>query len=407
MKLNYKKILDSYSLDELIVLALVLSIFVSVYFTIAALVMTLAYLIMQNRISAIFASVRRAYWILAFCAVSFVVSVLYKNVNGMLIAAAMLVIFLIAMYVRSVMTRALFEKIINLSIAASIFCFAVAIIQQFIHWGHNYRADSTFFNANYYATIIEFVILFCVYRLFTDTSLKMKVYYSSVMLINIFGLYLCDCRTAFIVLAFSVMVMMIFMRKFKELFIFLGVGFAAMVSLYFIPELFPRGKQLDGDIGIRILIWKTSVKGILESPLFGQGGGTYGNIFARFNGHPAPHAHNLLLDPLLNFGIVGFAMLLKYLKTNVTSIFQMYGSKQDHEKFCLSAALIACVVFHGMFDITVFGLQTGLLLVVFLGVGGIPESHTAAYGMNAYQTLLTMREGQKASFLSFLNIKKP
>ncbi len=325
----------------------------------------------------------------------------------MLIAVAMAVIFLIAMYVRSVMTRALFEKIIDVSIMASIYCFGVAIFQQLIHWGDNYRADSTFFNANYYATIIEFVILFCVYRLFSDSPMKRKVYHSAIILINIFGLYLCDCRTAFIVLAFSVMVMMIFMRKFKELFIFLGVGLAAMASLYFIPELFPRGKQLDGDIGIRILIWKTSVKGILESPLFGQGGGTYGHIFAKFNGHPAPHAHNLLLDPLLNFGIVGFAMLLKYLKTNLTSIFQMYGNRQDQDKFCLCAAVIACVVFHGMFDITVFGLQTGLLLVVFLGVGGIPESHAAPCSMNAYQALLTMREGQKGSFLSFLNIKKP
>ena len=273
--------------------------------------MTLAYLIMQNRIGAIFTAVRRSYWILAFCATSFLVSIFYKNTNGMLIAVAMSIIFLIAMYVRSVMTRALFEKIIDLSIMASIYCFGIAIIQQLLHWGDNYRADSTFFNANYYATIIEFVILFCVYRLFSDSSMKRKVYHSAVILINIFGLYLCDCRTAFIVLAFSVIVMMIFMRKFKELFIFLGVGFAAVASLYFIPELFPRGKQLDGDIGIRILIWKTSVKGILESPLFGQGGGTYGNIYAKFNGHPAPHAHNLLLDPLLNFGIVGFAMLFK------------------------------------------------------------------------------------------------
>jgi O-antigen ligase len=408
MTVLFKKLTSNYTLDELIVLGLALSIFVSIYFTIAAILMTLGYMIMQDRIRPLFISVRRAYWLLAFCASSLVVSMLYQNFTGMLIAFAMSVIFLIAMFVRTVMTRELFEKIIDLCIWASVYCFAVAIFQQLLHVGEDYRADSTFFNANYYATIIEFAVLFCVYRLFGGgASIRKKVFLSAVILMNIFGLYLCDCRSAFIVLGVAVPVMMILMKKLKELFILLCAGVAAVAALYLIPDLFPRVDQLDGDFAIRLRIWKTAVKGILENPLFGQGGGTYANIYSKFNGHPAPHAHNLLLDPLLNFGIAGFALLLKYLKTNLTAILRLNRVKQDQGRFHLAAAVVTCVAVHGMFDITVFGLQTGLLLMVFLGLAGVSEYAPEPYRVSAYQTLIALREGQKASSLSFLNIKKP
>ena len=64
LKLNQKlKIaLEKYSLDELIIIGLTVSILLSVYFTIAATVLTLTYLIVRRKIIVILKSIKGAYF---------------------------------------------------------------------------------------------------------------------------------------------------------------------------------------------------------------------------------------------------------------------------------------------------------------------------------------------------------
>ena len=152
--------------------------------------------------------------------------------------------FIMGMYVRMAMTRTLFEKMIDLVIHVSVLCFVIALFQQlFTGWDSSYRADSTFLNANYYATFIEFAILFCVYKLMDNPNRRKKLYLVGVIFINICGLYLCDCRTAFIVLGFTIPVMLILYKKYKAFFIMVGISIAAIASLLLFPDLFPRGKR--------------------------------------------------------------------------------------------------------------------------------------------------------------------
>ena len=380
------KLQEVYTLDELIVLGLLISILLPIYFTIAATVLTLGYLIVQHRIKNILTSVKGAYWIFALCCLSLIVSFYSRNFSGLLIAVVMFIIFVIGMYVRIVMTRALFENIIDISIAFSVVCFIIAILQQYcFSSGSSYRADSTFMNANYYATYIEFVILFCIYKFLKNPAWKVKSYLLTVIFINICALYLCDCRTAFIVLGFTVPVMLVLYRKYKALFIMIGISVAGIASLLLFPDLFPRGSNLNSDLNTRLSIWKTSIKGILENPLFGQGGNTYAHIYSKFGGHPAPHAHNILLDQILNFGIIGTGLLCLFLKENIASVHKMYSSKNDQDRFNLFFAVLLCVILHGLFDNTIFGIQTGLFFVLFLGVAGISESYPAFHKLSLHE----------------------
>jgi len=294
---------------------------------------------------------------------------------GAFIAVGMFAIFLISMYVRTVMTRELFERMMDLSIIGSVFCFAIAVLQQIFNLNDtSARTGSTFLNANYYATIIEFVVLFCVYRLINRPDAKKRLYYASIIFINICGLYLCDCRSAFLVLFVTIAVYLAVSAKAKALYIFLAITGILGAAICFIPGLFPRGDQMGSDFMTRLSIWETSLKGIMDYPVFGKGGGTYALICSLYGGHTAPHAHSIFLDPILNFGIVGVGLFAVYVKENARSLKKLHFTEKDRTLYYLVLAILLSVLLHGLMDITVFGIQTGLLFTMVFSVAGICEA---------------------------------
>ena len=52
-------------------------------------------------------------------------------------------------------------------------------------------------------------------------------------------------------------------------------------------------------------MWSTALKGIADHALFGMGPSAYQLVWPAYSGYPTFHAHNLFLDTLLNFGVVG------------------------------------------------------------------------------------------------------
>lgn len=389
-----------YSTDEIAVLGLMLSIFISLYATAVAMLLVLVYLKRQSRLRGVFGSVSGANYVWALCALGFFIAYIYQNMSGMLIALGMGLIFYMAVYVRSVMTRSLFEKMLNLGCFASIFAFIVALVQCLVSGGVQFRPASVFENANYYATVVEFVVLFCVYKLCAGQDRKHKVYYGLVIAVNLTGLYLSNCRTAIFVLAVAVPLMLLLNKKYKAFFALVGAGIVAVLTVFLFPELFPRGEAMGEDFQIRLSIWKTALEGIRQHPLMGQGGATYTQIYAFSNGYKTTHAHSLYLDPLLNFGIIGTTLLVLFVWHNIRPIWQMRKTRRDRDRFVLGAAVMASVLVHGLFDITVLGLQTGLLLGMILAVAGIREREIPGYLENAgYPALYPGRIRQAGSAL--------
>ena len=91
----------------------------------------------------------------------------------------------------------------------------------------------------------------------------------------------------------------------------LAAGACALLALCF-PVLFPRVESIDVAWGQRFSIWKTSLLGILEHPLLGQGAAAYRIVGPKYGGYITFHSHNLLLDGLLNFGLIGMGVFAFY-----------------------------------------------------------------------------------------------
>lgn len=368
------KLNSSYTLDEKIVVGLVLAAFISVYVMIAALAVLLAYLVAVRRLKPILVTVPGGLHLAALSGLTCVVSLAHRNIDGLAMAGGLILLIPAGLFVRNAMTGRLFESALDTACAASLFSLLVIVIQLVADpRGVEMRAASTFMNANNYAAVTEFVILICVYKL-TRTGCRIRVFHGLVLLLNLIGLYLSNCRTAIPAVVGAVLVFLLISRQYKTFAYAAAVALLISAALFALPGMQNRMGNLQADVLDRITIWRTAVKGIYTFPIFGQGGGAYTLTSIRFGGPLRPHAHNLLLDPLLNFGVAGVALLGIYLKANFLSLTRMLKMNQGRSQAGLAWAAASAAILHGITDSTLFNPQLSLIFLMIIGAAGIIET---------------------------------
>ena len=134
-----------------------------------------------------------------------------------------------------------------------------------------------------------------------------------------------------------------------------------------VPGVLCRLPILDRMIELRVDIWETAAKGFLQHPLFGQGTFTYQYIWPTIPGGAAnDHSHSLYLEPLLNYGIVGTAALLSYFALQYRSLWHSMREKQESYLTAVLLGLTVSTLVHGISDVTVAWVQTGMLFLFLL-----------------------------------------
>ena len=182
--------------DTIAPMALVLSLFFPFYVSVvtvgAVAVMTMVNYRMRTR------ALESPYGklLMGVLIAPFFVSAIYNNYMGMLYSMLVLAAVVCAFYLRSVMTGALFNRMMDAACVASVFCAAIAFVQKAASFAvsPDYRPVSMFSNANYYGMMIEFLVIITLYRIFTNS--KERIFYGVVIAINLIGLYLCASMSA-------------------------------------------------------------------------------------------------------------------------------------------------------------------------------------------------------------------
>ena len=316
-----------------------------------------------------------------FCGLSMIVSLWYKNYIGIVVAFFLLIAGLFIMYYKAHITPQLFNFITNVIIVFSVFAALYGLIEymavlnsvnidQFeviIFNKPKDRINSVFFNANYYAMMIEFFVCLAFYKILKIKDVKKDFqkffYYVLVIGINIFMLVLTACRTAWPALIAGIIIMLIVDKHYKTC---ACIGSVALfVAVYFLlnPSQFPRVDNIISYFFTRTDIWDVAVKNIIKYPIFGQGPMTYMNIYELYNGHPTQHAHSIYLDPILCFGFGGLAVIAPVFYTNFKQIIKLWKSKKNKTLCALIASYFVMVLIHGTMDYTLFFVQTGLLFM--------------------------------------------
>nr|WP_319488518.1 O-antigen ligase family protein [uncultured Caproiciproducens sp.] len=315
-------------------------------------------------------------YLLGFLIIPFFVSATYNNYWGMLYAIVILAAVTCGFYVRSVMTRQLFDQVMDLSCLASIWCALIAIFQKITAYGAapRYRPTSAFHNANCYGMMIEFIVIIAIYRIFTKA--KNRNFYLAVIAINFIGLYLCASLSAFLATACAIMTILIMKSRYKlAAGLVLGAVTFILVSLAF-PSIFPRGLEaIDSTFDQRISIWTTAIRGIIRHPFFGTGALSYQMICEQLGGYKTYHCHNLLLDTLLNFGFVGLGAIGVYVMIQLKLLSLRFKSNLCKDMNILFVAAMVAVTVHGLTDVTILWIQTGMMFILVFSSTGIGSEY--------------------------------
>ena len=290
-----------------------------------------------------------------------------------------------AVYYRQHISAESFEFFMDTTLILSLVAALVAIIQYFIIL-HRFnidgfeliifntpknRVDSFYFNANYYAMMIEFWVGIAFYKILRLTqeehvNFKKIGSYCIIILINLFTLVLSGCRTAWPAMLAGLAIMLLFAHFYKLFGLIVAGGMASAGFLFTHKSYIPRASNITKYLGVRQKIWRAALASIKDHPLFGEGPLTYMHIWKQYNGHNTQHAHNIFLDPPLSFGIVGILLILPY---SISCIKRTYITYKLHKNDTLVALIIGLIVMtyiHGLLDYTIFFIQTSFTLFMVI-----------------------------------------
>lgn len=238
------------------------------------------------------------------------------------------------------------------------------------------RAYSTFANPNMTAQYLVMVIPFVVCFNFIQRRESLRAFARISLIFACAGVMLTFSRGGYMALIVLAVALVIINIRHH----FATVLLYGAIALLFLPkQVFERLTSFDG--GERMEIWTESLTRFLDKPLMGYGVGTdtTAAIFERI-GIDAPHAHNLVLQLLLEGGVIALAIMLfigvlsvrngvRLLKGGYSKAFWVgFGVLGFAAAFCI----------HGLVD---YALTVPRLICVFVTLLGITEQVPALHGI--------------------------
>jgi O-antigen ligase len=360
--------IGSFDLDTKIVFVSVITIFINAYLCAAVALLTTIYVAANREKRNQIKTIPHNRWIFLFSILLFAVPPIYGNWLGMGAALAIFVIFIYYFFLCAVMTRSLFNAVIDMSLIISLIYVVIALFQRLL--GIAPRSPSTFQNANYYSFALELIMVMSFFRLSTAKTWTHKSFIVLVIVANLLALWTADCRSAWPSIFAGLVVLFSMRRMTKSLLALIFIYIVGIKLALSFPAIFPRLNSLEFAEAIRTDIWLTALKGIWQHLLFGAGA----MGFYHLTGGPYYHAHDLLLEMLASFGLLGTFFLVAYFGSILIDLAKRFKDSPLKGIYSLVFACIAVTLVHGIGDVTVMWPQTGMLLALILAGGAIKPS---------------------------------
>jgi O-antigen ligase len=364
--------LGSFDFDTKIVFFSVITIFINAYLCAAVALLTTVYVLTNKEKRMLLLNVPHKRWLLLFSILLFAIPPIYGNWVGLGAALAFFVIFIYYLYLCTVMNKNLFIAVIDISFIISLIYVLIALFQKVL--GIAVRSPSTFQNANYYSYALELVIMMSFYRLSNARTWTHRAFIVVVILSNLLAVWTTDCRSAWPSIFGGLVVYFIMNKQTKSLLLLIGLYIAGIKLALSFPSIFPRLSSLEFAESIRTDIWLNALKGIWQHLLFGVGAMGYYHL----TGGPYFHAHDILLESLCSFGLLGTFFVLMYFGATLYDMAKKFRSSPIRDIYALVFACIAVTLVHGIADVTVMWPQTGMLLALILAGGAIKVNSTAS-----------------------------
>ncbi|MGB4657709.1 MAG: O-antigen ligase family protein [Mobilitalea sp.] len=314
-----------------------------------------------------------------FFAFVLIVPFIYQNWIGFAVGVGMILGLVLGLFMRSVMTRELYEKILTLICGLSLTSSGYAIVEKLFHiisdTRTNSRISTVFSHPNYFGTVVGTIIIICAYKVLTNQGKQWFFY--MVAFFNIISMYLCKSMFVWVEVFLGISVLLIVLKKHRLLAVWLSTAALGIFVILFMDiSLIPRLSDVDVTVKLRMQIWDLAIRQIKAEPIFGHGFLSFSYLYdASYQNQMIPHSHSLYIDALLNFGIVGTVIFLGYFVKYYLSVFKACFKKKQTLITSLILAVTAATLVHGAADLTIFWIQTlPLFLFIMAGLGAVEKS---------------------------------
>ena len=295
-------------------------------------------------------------------AVSFLSSVINENLLGILISVGIFLIFAAGLYTYALMTRSRFEKSCDLMCIGSNVAAAIAVIQTFVINGDkvSYRPMAFALHPNYYGMLAMFSILIAFSRMRRGGS---KRIYIITIIMNTFGIFLSESRSALAGAAACFIVYLIVNKKYKIAGAVLLCGVGVLSWCWGNDDSFVWRNSFQFVVEQRYDIWMGALRlylSDLSSVLIGKGPMAYYAQWRSVGGPMADHAHSIYIDSLVNFGIIGTALIGILAWKMVRA--SMIKNDTGHSRVVklLNLLMLVQIAVGGIVDNTIFWVHTAV-----------------------------------------------
>ena len=355
---------------EILLYVLVISIFIHYVLAAAVLIFIALAVLITNKYRRALKTLKFRFVGYAFCALTALVAAINNNWIGLLCSFGAFVIFITGHFAHSVMTTKVYETCLNLCCVCSYFVSVYAIIERICFWKiPTYRCFGLFFNPNYLATVMATVIIICAYKVIARQGNQLFYYITAA--VCVLPLYFSGSMFIWVEMFIAVAVLLSLTNKHNVLSIFLIFVSFCCAIIYLAPDIIPRFSESSETLQNRLRIWELSIETIKLNPIFGKGFLTYYYMFSDFSpAYPTTHAHNIILEPILSFGILGTLTLITFFVLYYRRLLYCRSNLGRSHISALILALTAGVFVHSLVDMTMLWIQTAALYAIIMaGVG--------------------------------------
>ena len=368
--MELKKQLVGKNRDETAILFTVIASFLPFYISLLSLAVISVYIFVNKaRRTASTGGIANiiAY---GFIALSAFTAFVYDNWLGIWVSLWLFCALTLLNFSAAVVNKDFFIRRLRMITAMSVMVSFGAFADKLMHGLEDpvYRTQGYCMNANYLAEILFLSVLAAAYLQITKSAKPFYCY--AVAFIDCIAIYLTGSMFAWVSVFIGLSLLLILTRHHVLMSMMFMATASAILVLMSMPELFPRLNEAASTTSSRFEIWKICIDAIKELPYFGRGFFPYRLIAEVTEGaFVGWHSHNIILECLLSFGIVGSLMAASYFLIFFKRLGKMHEALKNSNN-TISAfifALMIAVGVHAMTDLTFMWAQTAQIGAILLG----------------------------------------
>ncbi len=324
-------------------------------------------------------------------------ALVFRNWFGVFGGVVLWLMLVFMLYLFTVMRVRFYNNLIDLMLILSVFAVMIAIVSKILYscfgiamyhfmfnsagallhstgsgvgpaWGillDTNRTSSVFWNPNYYGYMIELFVILALYRF----EKRHSPWYLWILFVNLGSILLCDCRTAWAALGAALLFYVVhYKHNVKWVIVTMLLTVIVVIIILLVPMFSGRlaSNILNYDVDKRSKIWGDAIHWIRHQPVFGYGMNAYYKICHDTHLKVRWHSHNIILNSMLDFGVVGLA----YFSAMIGRIVKVLNKPQ----FCVIYSQIRSLIMvaslatliHGVTDVPIMGVQSALALIFII-----------------------------------------